>query len=57
MVSARGGVEIEQVAAEDPEAIARLHINPVQGFLNRTRAHWSNAHNWIPKRTTAPSKF
>src|SRR3954469_22072283 len=32
MVSARGGVDIEQVAAEAPEAIARLHIDPVQGL-------------------------
>jgi succinyl-CoA synthetase beta subunit len=32
MVSARGGVEIEQVAAEDPAAVARLHIDPVQGL-------------------------
>ena len=32
MVSAKGGVEIEQVAAEDPTAIARLHINPVTGL-------------------------
>jgi succinyl-CoA synthetase beta subunit len=32
MVSAKGGVEIEQVAAEDPRAIARLHINPVEGL-------------------------
>jgi len=32
MVSAKGGVEIEQVAEEDPQAIARLHINPVQGL-------------------------
>jgi succinyl-CoA synthetase beta subunit len=32
MVSARGGVDIEQVAAEEPSAIARLHINPVQGL-------------------------
>jgi len=32
MVSARGGIDIEQVAAEDPGAIARLHINPVQGL-------------------------
>ncbi|MBV9327542.1 MAG: ADP-forming succinate--CoA ligase subunit beta [Chloroflexi bacterium] len=34
MVSARGGVEIEQVAAEDPGAIARLHINPVHGLAD-----------------------
>src|SRR5437764_909294 len=32
MVSARGGVDIEQVAAEDPQAIARLHVNPVTGL-------------------------
>jgi succinyl-CoA synthetase beta subunit len=32
MVSAKGGVEIEQVAAEDPKAIARLHIDPVSGL-------------------------
>ncbi len=32
MVSSRGGVEIETVAAEDPSAIARLHIDPAAGF-------------------------
>jgi succinyl-CoA synthetase beta subunit len=32
MVSARGGVDIEQVAAEEPGAIARVHINPVDGL-------------------------
>jgi succinyl-CoA synthetase beta subunit len=32
MVSAKGGVEIEAVAEEDPEAIARLHIDPYAGF-------------------------
>ncbi len=32
MVSARGGVEIEVVAEEDPAAIARLHIDPAVGF-------------------------
>jgi len=31
-VSARGGVDIEQVADEDPTAIARLHIDPVDGL-------------------------
>src|SRR6266567_1320922 len=37
MVSARGGIDIEQVAAEDPEAIARLHVDPVSG-LSQTDA-------------------
>ncbi len=32
MLSAKGGVEIEQVADEDPEAIVRLHIDPVDGL-------------------------
>jgi succinyl-CoA synthetase beta subunit len=32
MVSARGGVDIEQVADEDPAAIARLHIDPSIGL-------------------------
>lgn len=32
LVSARGGVDIEQVAEEDPQAIARLHIDPVEGL-------------------------
>ncbi len=38
MVSSRGGVDIEQVADEEPEAIARAHVNPVDGFaLDRAR--------------------
>ncbi len=32
MVSAKGGVEIEAVAEEDPGAIARMHIDPAVGF-------------------------
>jgi succinyl-CoA synthetase beta subunit len=32
MVSARGGVDIETVAAEDPSAIARHHIDPLDGL-------------------------
>jgi succinyl-CoA synthetase beta subunit len=32
MVSARGGIDIEQVAAEDPGAIARVHVDPVDGL-------------------------
>ena len=32
MVSAKGGVEIETVAEEDPTAIARMHIDPAGGF-------------------------
>ena len=32
MVSTRGGVNIEEVAAEDPDAIAREHVDPAFGF-------------------------
>jgi succinyl-CoA synthetase beta subunit len=32
MVSAKGGVDIEEVAQTDPDAIARLHVNPVDGL-------------------------
>ncbi len=32
MVSARGGVDIEEVAETDPDAIARLHVDPVDGM-------------------------
>ena len=32
MVSAKGGVDIEEVADSDPGAIARLHIDPVDGL-------------------------
>jgi succinyl-CoA synthetase beta subunit len=32
MVSAKGGVEIEAVAEEDPAAIARMHIDPSVGL-------------------------
>jgi len=32
MVSSRGGVNIEEVAAEDPDAIAREHVDPAFGM-------------------------
>ena len=32
MLSAQGGVEIEDVARTDPEAIVKLHIDPVDGL-------------------------
>jgi succinyl-CoA synthetase beta subunit len=32
MLSTRGGMDIEQVAEESPEAIARLHVDPLLGF-------------------------
>jgi succinyl-CoA synthetase beta subunit len=32
MLSTKGGMDIEEVAAEDPDAIARLHVDPLVGF-------------------------
>jgi succinyl-CoA synthetase beta subunit len=40
MLSASGGVEIEEVAATNPEAIARLHINPCDGLDEETARRW-----------------
>ena len=38
MVSARGGIDIEAVAAEDPAAVVRRHLDPVLGL-----AYWQAA--------------
>jgi succinyl-CoA synthetase beta subunit len=32
MLSTQGGMDIEQVAEENPEALARLHVDPLLGF-------------------------
>jgi len=40
MLSARGGVDIEEVAATDPGAIARLHVNPLDGLDEATARRW-----------------
>src|SRR3984893_14490091 len=32
MFTTQGGVEIEQVAEESPDALVRLHVDPVEGF-------------------------
>jgi succinyl-CoA synthetase beta subunit len=40
MLSAQGGVEIEVVAEENPEAIAMLSIDPVRGLDVETARRW-----------------
>jgi succinyl-CoA synthetase beta subunit len=40
MLSPRGGIDIEEVAAEDPDAIARLHVNPVDGLDEDAARQW-----------------
>src|SRR5439155_16045548 len=32
MLSTKGGMDIEEVADSDPDAIARLHVDPLLGF-------------------------
>src|SRR6185369_130409 len=32
MFTTQGGVEIEQVAEENPDALVRLHVDPSEGF-------------------------
>ena len=32
MLTTEGGIEIEEVAAEHPDALARLHVDPLEGF-------------------------
>ena len=39
MLTTEGGVEIEQVAAERPEALARLHLDPLAGY-----------HPWVARQ-------
>lgn len=45
MLSAKGGVDIEQVADEDPAAIARLYIDPVDGLTESACRSWVEAAN------------
>jgi succinyl-CoA synthetase beta subunit len=40
MLSAEGGVEIEEVAATNPEAIALLHVDPVDGLSIEAARAW-----------------
>src|ERR1700758_2340510 len=32
MFTTQGGVEIEEVAANDPDALVRLHVDPLEGY-------------------------
>ena len=57
MVSARGGVDIEQVVEEDPDAIARLHVNPLDGLSLPGGARARRcAPASTPSRETAPPR-
>ena len=45
MLSAEGGVEIETVAEENPDAIAKIHVDPVAGLSDAQCREWVAAAN------------
>jgi succinyl-CoA synthetase beta subunit len=49
MISAQGGVEIEQVAAESPDAVIKLHIDPVDGLSPDVARRAAEAANLDPE--------
>ena len=48
MLSAQGGVEIEVVAESDPDAIAKIWIDPVDGLDEKTCRAWVKAAKLNP---------
>ncbi|MFZ4515940.1 MAG: ADP-forming succinate--CoA ligase subunit beta [Acidimicrobiia bacterium] len=51
MLSAQGGVEIEAVAAENPDAIAKIHIDPSVGLTETQAREWVVAAALNPAAT------
>src|SRR4029077_10449235 len=51
MLSRKGGVEIEQVAVDNPGAIARLHIDPVDGLTENAAREWVERAHLDPEAT------
>jgi succinyl-CoA synthetase beta subunit len=51
MLSAQGGVDIEGVAAEDPDAIAKVWVDPVEGLTEEQAKAWVAAAKLNPRAT------
>ena len=51
MLSAEGGVEIETVAVDNPDAIAKIWIDPAVGLTDEQLRGWVDAANLDPKAT------
>ncbi len=51
MLSSEGGVEIEKVAEENPDAIARIHIDPTVGLTEDQCRSWVEAAKLNPQAT------
>ena len=48
MLSAEGGVEIETVAVENPDAISKVHVNPAVGLTQEAAQAWVEGANLNP---------
>ena len=51
MLSAEGGVEIEAVAESNPDAIAKIHIDPAEGLTEAAARAWVEAAKLNPQAT------
>ena len=51
MLSARGGIDIEEVAETEPDAIARLHVDPVDGLSEGAARDWVERAKLDPDAT------
>jgi succinyl-CoA synthetase beta subunit len=51
MLSAEGGVEIEAVAASNPDAIAKIWVDPVDGLTEDAAREWVQAAKLNPAAT------
>jgi len=51
MLSAEGGVEIESVAETNPDAIAKIHIDPVVGLTEAAARDWVTTAKLNPAAT------
>jgi succinyl-CoA synthetase beta subunit len=51
MLSAQGGVEIEAVAETDPDAIAKIHVDPVDGLTPEAARAWVESAKLNPLAT------
>jgi succinyl-CoA synthetase beta subunit len=51
MLSAQGGVDIEDVADTNPEAIAKIHVNPAEGLSEADARAWVEAAALNPDAT------
>ncbi len=51
MLSAEGGVEIESVAVDNPEAISRIWVDPVEGLTAEQAREWVESAKLNPAAT------